>query len=44
MSNLKSLKSLEEECKQQMAADPSELNKLRMMISQFRVSELTVSF
>jgi len=26
-----------------MAADPNETQRLRMMISQFRVSELTVS-
>jgi len=35
---------LEKTCREEMAADPSELNKLRIMISQFRVSELTVSF
>ena len=30
-------------CKAAMAADPNETQRLRMMISQFRVSELTVS-
>ena len=38
------VKGLEKKCKEEMAADPSELNKARCMIFDFRISELTVSF
>ena len=37
------LASLAKQCQEKLAADPSDVNKLRVMISQFRVSELTVS-
>ena len=37
------LSILEGQCKKAMASDPSEINELKMMITQFRVSELHVS-
>jgi len=34
---------LEKTCREEVAADPSELNIMRIIVSQFRISELTVS-
>ena len=39
----KYLAELEKTCVEKMVADPSELNELRMIVSQFRIAELTVS-
>ena len=40
----KYISDLEQKCRENLMADPNELNRLRAMITQFRVSELTVSY